>query len=113
MLACAAARAQDSFHGLSVSQGVTFEPNAKASFDVTKRVTLGIEYYGDLGPIAGFDPLREQVQAIFPSLDLNLGPNWEFNIAPGIGVTGATDHLLVKMILGHRFSRGRKQHPAG
>jgi len=95
-----------SFHGLSVRQGVTFEPNAKVSYDVTKKVALGVEYYGDLGSITGFDPLRDQVQAVFPALDLNLSPNWEFNFATGIGVTRATDHLLVKMILGRRFSFG-------
>ena len=97
-----------SFHGLSVHQGVTFAPNFKASYDVTKKVTLGLEYYGDVGSITGFDPLRDQIQAIFPSLDLNLGPDWEFNFAPGIGLTGATDHLLVKMIIGRRLKFDKK-----
>lgn len=97
-----------SFHGLSVSKGVTFAPNAKMSYDVTKKVTLGLEYYGDLGSITGFDPLRDQVQAIMPAIDLNLGPNWEFNFATGFGLTGATDHLLVKMILGRRLKFGKR-----
>jgi len=56
-----------------------------------------------VGPVAGFDPLREQQQQIFPGIDLNLSPNWEFNIGVGVGVTQGTDHLLVKMILGYRF----------
>ncbi len=42
-----------------------------------------------------------------PAIDLNLGPNWEFNFAAGIGLTGGTDHLLVKMILGRRFKFGK------
>ena len=49
-----------SFHGLTVGKGVTFSPNVKMSYDVTKRVTLGFEYYGALGSITGFDPLRDQ-----------------------------------------------------
>jgi hypothetical protein len=61
-----------------------------------------------LGSITGFDPLHEQVQAIMPAIDLNLGPNWEFNFATGIGVTGGTDHLLVKMILGRRLKFGKR-----
>jgi len=97
-----------SFHGLSVSKGVTFAPNVKVSFDVTKRVSMGLEYYGDLGSITGFDPLHDQVHAIMPAIDLNLGPNWEFNFATGIGLTGSTDHLLVKMILGRRFKFGKR-----
>jgi hypothetical protein len=97
-----------SFHGLEVSKGVTFSPNVKVSYDVTKRVSMGVEYYGALGSITGFDPLRDQVQAIMPTIDLNLGPDWEFNLATGIGLTGSTDHLLVKMILGRRFKFGKR-----
>jgi hypothetical protein len=96
-----------SFHGLEVHKGVTFAPNLKVSYDVTKKVALGVEYYGAVGSITGFDPLRDQVQAIFPSIDLNLSPNWEFNFGAGIGLTGSTDHLLVKLILGRRFQFGK------
>ena len=92
-----------SFHGPSVSKGLEFSPNFKASYDFTPKVTGGLEYYGALGPITGFDPLREQQQQILPAIDLNLSPNWEFNLGVGVGVTHGTDHLLVKMILGYRF----------
>lgn len=97
-----------SFHGLEVSKGVTFAPNVKVSYDVTRRVTVGFEYYGALGSLTGFDPLYQQQQAIMPAIDLNLGPNWEFNFATGIGLTGGTDHLLVKMILGRRLKLGKR-----
>lgn len=94
-----------SFHGPGVNQGVVFSPNAKASYDLTRVVSVGIEYYGSTGPVTGFDPLRDQEQQIFPAIDLNLGPRWEFNFGLGVGVTRSTDHLLVKMILGYRFGR--------
>jgi hypothetical protein len=97
-----------SFHGLSVSKGVVFAPNAKVGYDVTMKVSMGVEYYGEFGSITGFDPLRDQLQAIMPAIDLNFGPDWEFNFATGIGLTGGTDHLLVKMILGRRFKFGKK-----
>jgi Putative MetA-pathway of phenol degradation len=93
-----------SFHGPSVNQGVVFSPNAKFSYDFTRKIAGGLEYYGSLGPITGFDPLREQQQQIVPSIDLDLGPKWEFNFGVGVGVTGATDHLIIKCILGRRFS---------
>jgi hypothetical protein len=97
-----------SFHGLEVSKGVTFAPNVKVSYNITKKVAFGLEYYGALGSITGFDPLRDQQQALFPAIDVDFGPNWEFNFGPGIGVTSGTDHLLVKMILGRRFNFGKK-----
>ncbi len=94
-----------SFHGPSVNQGLVFSPNLKVSYDVTKVVAAGIEYYGSVGPVTGFDPLRDQEQQIFPAIDLNLSPKWEFNFGVGVGMTRSTDHLLVKMILGYRFGR--------
>lgn len=96
-----------SFHGLEVRKGVTFSPNVKVGYDVTKKVQMGFEYYGSLGSISGFDPLSQQQQALMPAIDLNLSPNWEFNFATGIGLTGGTDHLLVKMIVGRRLKFGK------
>ncbi len=92
-----------SFHGPGVHEGVVFSPNFKVAYDVTKRVTAGLEYYGSLGPLTGFDPLRDQQQQILPTIDLDLGPDWEFNLGVGVGMTQSTDHLLVKMIFGRRF----------
>lgn len=92
-----------SFHGASVHRGVEFSPNAKFSFDFTKKIAGGLEYYASYGPITGFDPLHEQQQQIVPAIDLNLAPQWEVNFGVGVGVTGATDHLIVKGILGRRF----------
>ncbi len=92
-----------SFHGPSVSKGVEFSPNFKFSYDVTPKVAAGLEYYGSLGPVTGFDPLRDQQQQIFPTIDLNLSERWEFNFGVGVGMTRSTDHLIAKMILGYRF----------
>ena len=89
--------------GPDTKKGFEFSPNFKASYDVTKKVAAGVEYYGSLGPITGFDPIHDQQQQIMPAIDLNLSPNWEFNFGVGVGMTQSTDHLLVKMILGYRF----------
>ncbi len=92
-----------SFHGPSVNRGVEFSPNAKVAFSFTKKIAGGLEYYAAYGPITGFDPLHEQQQQFVPSIDIDFGPQWEFNAGIGVGVTGATDHLIVKCILGRRF----------
>ena len=92
-----------SIHGASAGQGFVFSPNVKLSYDITKKVTAGFEYYGSLGPVTGFDPIAQQQQQFFPAIDLNLSPKWEVNFGLGVGVTRSTDHLIAKMILGYRF----------
>ncbi len=92
-----------SLHGANVNRGVEFSPNFKVSYDVHRKVAAGIEYYGSLGSVRGFDPLHEQQHAIFPTIDLDLAPQWEINFGAGVGMTGATDHLILKFILGYRF----------
>ena len=92
-----------SLHGQTANQGFIFSPNAKISYDITKKIAGGVEYYGSLGPVTGFYPGPEQQQQIFPAIDLNLSPKWEVNFGVGVGVTRATDHLIAKLILGYRF----------
>jgi hypothetical protein len=65
--------------------------------------------YGDFGRIGSFDAIHQQQQQLFAVTDLNVSPNWEINVGVGIGPTAATDHLIVKGILGRRFSWGK--HP--
>ncbi len=93
-----------SFHGPGVNQGVTFSPNAKFSYDITKKIAGGLEYYAAYGSLSGFDPLREQQQQFIPAIDLDVSPQWEFNFGVGVGATRSTDHLIVKCIVGRRFS---------
>ncbi len=92
-----------SLKGPGTSRGFEFTPNAKVAYDVTKVVTLGVEYYGAVGPLDRIDPVRDQQHLIFPVVDLNLGPRWEFNAGVGFGLTRSTDTYLLKMILGYRF----------
>lgn len=100
-----------SIHGASVPQGWVFSPNAKVSYDFSKVVTGGVEYYGSLGPLGNPDPLAEQQQQIFPSLDLNVSPSWELNFGVGWGLTRSTDHLIIKAIVGRRFSWSKRKSP--
>ena len=88
------------FHGPDVKQGLGFAPGAKISYDFTPVISAGFEYYGRLGAV---DSLHNQQQQIFAVTDLNISPKWEINFGVGIGPTAATDHLIVKGILGRRF----------
>jgi hypothetical protein len=67
-----------------------FSPALNIKYDVTPVVAAGIEYYAQ-----GAD------HQYYPSIDLNVSPDWEFNA--GIGFSrGPT---LVKFIVGRRFHR--------
>jgi hypothetical protein len=93
-------------HGLNTGRGWEFSPNVRVSYDFTRKITGGFEYYGALGPVSQFDPISHQSQQIFPTIDLNLSPSWEFNFGVGVDVTNSADHLIVKCIVGRRFSWG-------
>ena len=93
-----------SLAGDNSGSGFDFSPNLKVSYDLTKVITLGIEYYGSVGPINAWDPAPEQGHQIFPSLDLNLGDNWEFNFGVGFRLSQAADGQIFKLIVGHRVS---------
>ncbi len=92
------------WHGPDVNQGFTFAPGVKVSYDFTRKVSAGVEYYADYGRLFNFDGLHQQQQQIFAVSDLNVSPKWEINFGVGLGPTSATDHLLVKGIIGRRFT---------
>jgi hypothetical protein len=89
-----------------VNQGVGFAPGAKISYDFSNVVSGGFEYYADYCSITSPCGLHEQQQQIFVVTDLNVSPKWEINIGVGVGPTAATDHLIIKGILGRRFDWG-------
>ena len=95
---------EKSVHGANAGRGFEFAPNLKIGYDATRTITIGLEYYGVLGPVTRFDAARDQQHQIVPALDLNLSPDWELNLGAAIGLTRATDRFLVKMIVGRRFS---------
>lgn len=91
------------------SDGLGFEPGVKLSYDVTKRLAPGFEYYAETGPIKHFLPGSQQHHLIFATLDVDTSPKWELNFGVGRGLTGASEHWIVKWIIGRRFEIGRKR----
>ena len=92
-----------SFAGPDEGRGLIFSPNVKGSYDVSKKVALGLEYYGATGPFFHYDPINQQDHQLFITTDLNLSPNWEFNAGPGISLTNQADKFIIKMIIGRKF----------
>jgi hypothetical protein len=94
---------EKSFKGPDESKGFTFSPNVKGSYDITKVVALGLEYYGSTGPFFHYDAFRQQDHQLFAATDLNFDPKWEFNGGVGYGFTQNADKAIIKIIVGRRF----------
>lgn len=92
-----------SFAGPDQDRGFIFSPNIKGSYDVTKVVALGLEYYGSTGPFFHYDAFQQQMQQLFVATDLNTNPDWEFNGGVGYGFTSNTEKAIIKIIIGRRF----------
>lgn len=94
---------EKSFAGPDQNRGFIFSPNVKGSYDVTKVVALGLEYYGSTGPFFHYDAFQKQQQQLYVATDLNFNPDWEFNGGIGYGFTENTEKAIFKIIIGRRF----------
>jgi hypothetical protein len=94
---------EKSFAGPESNQGLIFSPNFKASYDISKTVAIGPEYYGSTGPFFHYYNSSDQQHQIFIATDINFSSNWEFNAGYGWGLTNSTDKSILKVILGRRF----------
>ena len=83
--------------------GLLFNPCFKTSYELNKKIELGLEYYGGLGAFKQFDPIQNQKHSLFGAIDLDFNPDWEFNAGVGYGLTSGTDKWIVKFILGYRL----------
>jgi hypothetical protein len=99
-----------SLHGQTSSEGFIFSPNLKFSYDFTKKITAGLEYYGALGAFGNFYDYKAQQHQVFLAIDLNMAANWEFNCGYGYSLTPAADNAIFKMIVGYRLhKKGRSK----
>lgn len=96
------------FQGTDINTSPAFAPNIKTSFAASSTYSIGMEYYGDLGPLKQFEKLPQQNHAIFVVADLYVNPLWEVNFGPGFGLTEATDKLVLKLIVGRRINWSKK-----
>jgi hypothetical protein len=83
-----------SFNGLGQ---LDFAPATRVAYNFSKLWAGAVEHYADLGPIRHFLPGSQQQQALFAVFDYNGKTGVEFGI--GHGLNGATDKLVVKLML--------------
>lgn len=97
-----------SFRGPGTASGLEFAPSATVGLDVSSRVNLALEYYSVLGSLRKLDPAADQQRQLFGVVNLNVGPDWEINAGYGQALTAGGDRKLIKLILGRRLGRARK-----
>jgi len=68
-------------------------------------VSLGIEYYSNLGPLRAFVPWREQEQYIYEVLNVLSVKRLELNFGVGEGLSDASNQLVVKAIVGYAWEK--------
>jgi hypothetical protein len=95
-----------SFKGPEAGKGIDgmfFNPNVKLGWQFSKLVQAGVEYYGTTGTLTRMGSPTDQSHVLYPSIDLDLGAEWEFNAGYGFLVSGSGDQHIFKVILGRRF----------
>jgi hypothetical protein len=100
---------EKSLRGPTSSEAFVFSPNVNVGYDVTKKVNLAVEYYGATGTINRLEPIASQEHTVYGVVNLDLGPEWEFNAGYGSALTASGDKHIVKMILGRRVGMARRE----
>ena len=76
-----------------------FTPAARLARKLKEDLSIGVEYYTDLGPIGRLLPLSQQQHNIYGVVDFKIG-DFEVNFGIGYGLTGSSDRWMTKMIFG-------------
>ena len=91
--------------GPDAGRSPTFGPSAKVATRASRSVWIGLEYYAETGSIRRLEPLAEQHHLILPVVDIRSMSGWELNLGAGRGLTGGSEHWVVKSILGVPLTR--------
>jgi hypothetical protein len=98
--------------GVSLTGGAaTFEPAAEVLFAWPRLASLGLEYYADLGNIAGFSRVRDQKHYLFEVANLLRFRSFELNVGVGEGLTTTSNPFVAKLILGYQFDGDHRALP--
>lgn len=85
--------------GAGHNQGFEFGYRNAIYYRWMRYLSPGVEFYGGAGLIDDTDPLAEQQHYIFPVVWGELPYGFEYNFGPGFGLTGGSDHVIVKFNL--------------
>lgn len=79
-----------------------FAPAARLARNMWGDTWLGVEYYANYSPIGAIPPSDQQQHVLFGVIDFKL-LGLDVNFGMGFGLTGASDAVVSKIILGKAF----------
>lgn len=77
-------------------------PQFKTVYSITKKVGVGIEYYGGVGTFKDILPGNLQEHIIGPIIDIYSHPMWEIQGGFLFGLTPNSNQRILKILLGRR-----------
>jgi hypothetical protein len=87
---------------------IDFVPAARLARKINEELSLGVEYYTDLGRPGSFFPFEQQAHQLFAVVDFKVGVvDVDFGI--GYGLTEGSDRWVAKTILTYAFPVAGKQ----
>ncbi len=93
--------------GPDAHEGPSFGPAAMFLYKWEHRASIGLEYYGDVGPFSKPHPGRAQEHYIFEVANVLAIPHLELNLGVGAGLTDGSNAFVAKTIVGYVWERGR------
>jgi hypothetical protein len=75
-----------------------FAPATRVAYNINKTWAVAAEEYDDFGPLHSFYAPAQQLHQLFGVFDYH-GKPWTIEGGIGVGLTTATDHLVLKLIL--------------
>jgi len=75
-----------------------FAPATRVAYNFSRTWAVAVEEYDDFGPLRGFLPASQQQHQLFGVLNFG-GKPWSIEAGVGFGLTSATDHCVLKLIL--------------
>jgi hypothetical protein len=91
--------------GFGQNGGAAFAPAARFARKLGENLSVGLEYYTDLGPLQSRLPFNEQQHNIYAVVDFKVG-RFDVNAGVGYGLTPGSDRLMAKMIIGTDLTEG-------
>ena len=80
-------------------------PAARFARNLGQNLSVGVEYYTDLGPLQSWLPFNEQQHNVYGVVDFKIG-RFDVNAGVGYGLTPGSDRLIAKMIIGTDLTEG-------
>lgn len=79
-------------------KNLDFAPSARLAYNFSDKWAVAAEHYADFGPIRKFLPGSEQSHQLYAVMDYS-GEPFDIEAGVGFGLTNASDHLTLKLIL--------------